>query len=72
MPAYRLAQLANVNPNTLSKIMNHLEPVKEFDPRVVAVASILNLPVESCFEPERECVSVAAGAAHTLSGAAAK
>jgi hypothetical protein len=54
LPAYKLAQLARVNPNTLSKILNHAEPVREFDERVLAVASVLNLPAESCFEPDRQ------------------
>ena len=53
-PAYRLAQRAGVNPNTLSRLINGIEPVRENDPRILAVAEILGLAPEDAFEPEED------------------
>jgi hypothetical protein len=59
-PAYRLAQGAGVNPNTLSKWMNGIEFVKLGDPRIVAIGAILGLPPERCFEAEPEAAGILA------------
>ncbi len=52
-PAYRLAQRAGVNPNTLSRLINGIEPLRENDPRILAVADVLGLPRNEVFEPDR-------------------
>jgi hypothetical protein len=52
-PAYRIAQLVGLNPATLSKIMCGIIEVKPNDPRVISVSRVIGLPVEQCFEEER-------------------
>ena len=49
LPAYRIAQLAGLNPVILSKLINGIEPVKPNDERVLAVARVLKLKAEDCF-----------------------
>ncbi len=48
--AYRIAQEAGLHPATLSKILNGIERTRPGDPRVLAVASVLSLAPEECFE----------------------
>jgi len=48
--AYRIAQEAGLHPTTLSKIVNGIEPTHSNDPRVLAVAKVLELDPEKCFE----------------------
>ena len=43
LPAYRIAQLAGVNPTTLSKIVNGIEPLRIDDNRILQVARVLGL-----------------------------
>ena len=49
-PAYRIAQQAGIHPNTLSKLMSGAERIKPADERVLAVAQVIGLPPELCFE----------------------
>ena len=49
-PAYKIAQQAGINPATLSKLMCGIIPVKENDPRVIAVGKVLGIPASECFE----------------------
>ena len=49
-PAYRIAQNAGVNPITLSKLINGIEPVKRRDSRIIAVGKIIGLVERECFE----------------------
>jgi len=49
-PAYRISQLAGVNPSVLSKLVNGIENPKPFDPRIVKVGKVLGLSAENCFE----------------------
>lgn len=49
LPAYRIAQKAGVNPNTLSRLVNGIEPVKSRDPRIIAVGEIIGLSASECF-----------------------
>lgn len=49
LPAYRIAQNAGVNPNTLSRLINGIEPVKSKDPRIIAVGEIIGLSASECF-----------------------
>ncbi len=51
-PAYRLAQLAGVNPNDLYKLMSGIAKVKHGDPRIIAVGKVLGLDNADCFEME--------------------
>ncbi len=52
LPAYRLAQRANINPCTLSKLLSGYIDATPGDERVEAVAEVLGLDAETCFEPE--------------------
>ena len=52
LPAYRLAQLAGINPNELYKLMSGISQVKPGDPRIIAVGKILGIREEDCFEEE--------------------
>jgi hypothetical protein len=49
-PAYRIAQKAEVDPSTLSKLLRGAVPLKPRDPRVIAVGRILGLRPAECFQ----------------------
>jgi len=49
-PAYRIAQKARLNPATLSRLINGIDPVKPEDPRIIAVGKVLGVPPIDCFE----------------------
>ncbi len=48
-PAYKIAQAAGVNPNTLSRLINGIDPVKPGDQRIVAVGRVLGVSPAQCF-----------------------
>ena len=48
--AGRIAQLADIHPTTLSKLMNGIEVPKPDDPRVLAVGRVLGLKKDEVFE----------------------
>lgn len=48
-PQYKLAWAANVNPTTLSKLINGIEKPKPNDPRIISVGHVLGIPPEECF-----------------------
>ena len=48
-PAYRIAQMAGVNPTTLSKLINGAEPIRPADDRIVRVGRILGLEPNEVF-----------------------
>ncbi len=50
LPAYRIAQQAGVNPNTLSRLINGIDPIKPGDERIIAVGQIIGLGPTECFE----------------------
>jgi lambda repressor-like predicted transcriptional regulator len=50
LPAYRIAQQAGVNPNTLSRLINGIDPIKPKDERIIAVGKIIGLRPAECFE----------------------
>lgn len=50
LPAYRIAQRAGVNPNTLSRLINGIDPIKAGDQRIIAVGQIMGLGPTECFE----------------------
>ncbi len=50
LPAYRIAQQAGVNPNTLSRLINGIDPIKAGDERIIAVGRIIGLGATECFE----------------------
>ena len=50
LPAYRIAQKADVNPVTLSKLIHGIEPLKPNDERIQKVASVLGLSIAEAFE----------------------
>ena len=51
-PAYKLAQQAGVDPNTLSRLINGIDPVRPGDQRIVAVGRVLGVPAAQCFTKE--------------------
>jgi len=50
--SYQIAHEANLHPSTLSKILNGIELVKPGDLRVLAVARVLGIPEDACFQEE--------------------
>ena len=51
-PAYRLAQMAGINPNYLYKLMAGICRPKPNDKRIVKVGKILGLRPNECFQGE--------------------
>lgn len=51
-PAYKLAQLAGLDPSTLSKLTCGIVKVKANDPRILAVGRVLGLQPEDCFSED--------------------
>ena len=49
-PAYKVAQLADVNPVTLSKLNHGMEPLRPKDERILRVAEVLGLSESEAFE----------------------
>jgi transcriptional regulator with XRE-family HTH domain len=54
LPAYKLAQQADVNPVTLSKLINGIESLRPNDERIGRIAEILGLPLSEAFEDAPE------------------
>ena len=54
LPAYKIAQQAGVNPNTLSRLINGIDPLKPQDDRIISVGKIIGLSPSECFEKEIE------------------
>ena len=50
LPAYRVAQLAGVNPSTLSKLVCGIERVQSGDDRITRVAKIIGMDPREAFE----------------------
>jgi len=50
LPAYRIAQEAGVNPNTLSRLINGIDSVRPADSRIIAVGRVLGIQPMDCFE----------------------
>lgn len=48
-PAYKIAQRANLNPSTLSKLICGITKIKSKDPRVIAVGKVLGVSEDECF-----------------------
>ncbi len=53
-PAYKIANQAGVNPTTLSKLVNGIEPVKPNDERIGRVAALLGMSANEAFEISQE------------------
>ena len=53
VPAWKIAYQAGINPNVLSKIMTGAIRVKPGDTRVIAVARVLEIPPEECFQEDQ-------------------
>ncbi len=54
LPAYKIAQRAGVNANTLSRLINSIDPVKPQDERIISVGQVIGLSPSECFEKESE------------------
>ncbi len=52
LPAYKIAQRAGVNANTLSRLINGIDPVKPQDERIISVGQVIGLAPSECFEKE--------------------
>ena len=55
-PAYRVAQMASVNPTTLSKLINGAEPIRPDDDRILRVGRILGLEPDQVFDSSEPAV----------------
>ncbi len=49
-PVYKITQEARVHPNTLSKLIHGMVPVKADDSRIVRLGSVLGLREDEVFE----------------------
>jgi len=49
-PGYRIAQVANLDPSVLSKLLHNITRIKPMDERVLRVAKVLGLKPEKCFD----------------------
>lgn len=47
---YAIAWEAGIHPNTLSKLVNGIDRIRENDERIVAVGKILGIDPVECFE----------------------
>ena len=56
-PLYKYAIRKNINPTTLSRIINRTEAVKINDPKILNIGESLGLKPEDCFEYEQTCSS---------------
>ena len=54
LPAYKIAQRAGVNANTLSRLINGIDPVKPQDERIISVGQVIGLSPSECIEKEGE------------------
>ncbi len=54
LPAYKIAQRAGVNANTLSRLINGIDPVKPQDERIILVGQVIGLSPSECFEEGSE------------------
>ncbi len=52
IPAYRIAQLAGMDPSTLSKLICGISTIKPNDQRVIKVGEILGISAEECFQED--------------------
>ena len=52
-PIFKIAVNCDVNPSSLSRIINRVETVKESDPRILRLAEYLGLNAEDCFESSK-------------------
>ncbi len=69
LPAYKIAQRAGVNANTLSRLINGIDPVKPQDGRIISVGQVIGLSPSECFEKESEDLQLQMGGDTSDSGA---
>ena len=69
LPAYKIAQRAGVNANTLSRLINGIDPVKPQDERIISVGQVIGLSPSECFEKESEDLQLQMGGDTSDSGA---
>ena len=53
-PAYKIANQAGINPNTLSNLINGIELLRPNDERIGRVAALLGMSVNEAIEVSRE------------------
>jgi hypothetical protein len=56
IPAYRVAQLAGMDPSTLSKLLCGISRIKPNDPRVIKVGKVLGISADECFRSDPDSV----------------
>jgi hypothetical protein len=49
-PAWRVCQVAGVNPVRFSQLLNRKSQIQPNDPRIIAVGKVLGLSSGECFE----------------------
>ena len=54
IPAYKIAQEAELDPSTLSKMVCGITRIKSGDSRILKVGQILGIQPDECFEKEKE------------------
>jgi transcriptional regulator with XRE-family HTH domain len=54
IPAYRIAQLAGMDPSTLSKLLCGISRIKPNDPRVIKVGKVLGISADKCFQEDTQ------------------
>ena len=48
---YEIARAIGEQPATISTLLRNIAPVRDDDPRVLALGRLLGIPDEECFEP---------------------
>jgi hypothetical protein len=51
---HQLARQAGLHPSVFSSVVNDIIPIREGDPRVLAIAEVLGVPAAEAFTPIRE------------------
>jgi transcriptional regulator with XRE-family HTH domain len=51
---YQIAQQARLHPSTLSRLICGIENVKPSDDRVIRLGQVLGIPVDECFQDDRQ------------------
>lgn len=55
---YEISWDAGVPPNTLSKLINGIERLRENDERIIAVGKVLGIPAEECFDDAQHAQTI--------------
>jgi hypothetical protein len=70
-PAYQIAMEAGLRAETLSRLLHGALPIRVGDPRVIAVARVVGVPVAEAFEGPAPAAPARRGRSRRPSGVAA-